>query len=60
VKSFLEFCFHELVGPPRYGSSWFCVWCNVDGENDEWASLSVRPPKGNYPIKMPSLRQVGR
>src|SRR5262245_29229125 len=54
--TFLNFVFHELLGPPAYGSSWFCPWCNPNGDrftdgDETWASLSVLPPRGSYPIK---------
>jgi hypothetical protein len=48
--TFLHFFCCETLGPPRYGSSWPCPFCDPDHES-EWASFSVRPPYGNYPIK---------
>ncbi len=50
-ESFLwELCSH-LLGPPEYGSSWHCPFCDPDPERKSWASFSVRPPLRHYPIK---------
>ena len=49
--TFLEYICRELLGPPRFGErQWHCPFCDP-GKEQEWVSFSVRPPKGNYPIK---------
>src|SRR5438552_1089868 len=44
--TFLEFVCRKLLGPPVSGSCWRCPYCDSNG-----ASFSVRPPKGDLPIK---------
>jgi len=49
------------LGPPAYGSSWYCPFCDPDGggglsqrggkPESKWASFSVRPPFRKYAIK---------
>lgn len=48
--TFLEFACHEELGPPAHGASWHCPCCDP-GQDEEWVSFSVRPPKASYPIK---------
>jgi len=48
--SFLSELCHELLGPPDYGSSWPCPFCDPEAESS-WASFSVRPPLRSHPIK---------
>jgi hypothetical protein len=48
--TFLEFAFHELLGPPRGERSWHCPACDPNREM-EWVCCSVLPPLGSYPIK---------
>jgi hypothetical protein len=51
MQSFLEYVCWALLDSPACGSSWFCPFCHEQAENQEWASFSVRPPLGKYPIK---------
>src|SRR5262245_17301762 len=55
MTTFLIYVTEALFGPPCYGSSWKCPFCDPGGDS-KWASFSVRPPrkKGDgteYPIK---------
>lgn len=50
-RSFLEFCFHRLLGKPVSGSCWNCPVCDSSG-----ASLSVRPPKEEYKVRFKCFR----
>lgn len=47
----LEFVCDRLMGPPVCGSCWRCPYCDSSG-----ASFSVRPPKGDFPIKFKCFR----
>jgi len=46
AASFLHWLGGELLGPPAYGSHWFCPRC--EGPTP---SLSVRPPLDDLPVK---------
>ncbi len=51
MKSFLEYVAHRLMGRPLSGSCWRCPFCD-----SPHGSLSIRPPKGDYPIKYRCFR----
>lgn len=44
--TFLEFVCRDLMGPPVVGKCWRCPFCDSPKP-----SFSVRPPKGDLPIK---------
>lgn len=53
MKRYPSFLFElcvSLLGPPAYGSSWHCPYCDPEGESN-WPSFSVRPPLKNHAIK---------